>query len=149
MPVFNDKHLSYRWDWAKAMYDDARRLKIPFMAGSSVPLAERRPPIEFPKGAVVEEAVSIHGGGIESYDFHALEVMQSLIEARRGGETGVKQVQLLSGDACRQAQARGTLVQRIGRCRDERRKQGRDETAAGNAFSRGAVRSPACGARDV
>jgi hypothetical protein len=107
VPVFNDKHLSYRWDWAKAMYDDARRLKIPFMAGSSVPLAERRPAIEFPAGAVVEEAVSIHGGGIESYDFHALEIMQSLIEARRGGETGVKQVQLLEGDACRRAQEEG------------------------------------------
>jgi hypothetical protein len=107
VPVFNDKHLSYRWDWAKEMYDDARRLKIPFMAGSSVPLAERRPPIEFPKDAIVEEAVSIHGGGIESYDFHALEIMQSLIEARRGGETGIKQVQLLAGDACRAAMEEG------------------------------------------
>ena len=107
VPVFNDKHLSYRWDWAKQMYDDAQRLKIPFMAGSSVPLAERRPAIEFPTGAVVEEAVSIHGGGIESYDFHALEVMQSLIEARRGGETGVKQVQLLAGDTCVEAMKQG------------------------------------------
>jgi hypothetical protein len=107
VPVFNDKHLSYRWDSAKAMYDDAQRLKIPLMAGSSVPLAERRPAIEFPKDAVVEEAVSIHGGGIESYDFHALEVMQSLIEARRGGETGVTRVELLTGDACRRAAEEG------------------------------------------
>ena len=84
--------------------------KIPLMAGSSVPLAERRPPLEFPAGAVVEEAVSIHGGGIESYDFHALEVMQSLIEARRGGETGISQVQLLDGDACRKAHAARPLV---------------------------------------
>jgi hypothetical protein len=109
VPIFNDKHLSYRWDWSKAMYDDAQRLKIPFMAGSSVPLAERRPPIEFPKDAVVEEAVSIHGGGIESYDFHALEIMQSLIEFRRGGETGVKEVQLLEGDAARAALDQGRI----------------------------------------
>lgn len=107
VPVFNDKHLSYRWDWARQMYDDAQRLKMPFLAGSSVPLAERRPPIEFPAGAVVEQAVSIHGGGIESYDFHALEIMQSQIEARRGGETGVKQVQLLEGDACKKAHEEG------------------------------------------
>jgi hypothetical protein len=98
-PVFTDKHLSYRWDWAKAMYDTARELKIPFMAGSSVPLAERRPPLELPPGAKIIEAVSIHGGPFESYDFHGLEVLQSMVEARARGETGVERVQLLTGDA--------------------------------------------------
>src|SRR3954447_21736352 len=53
VPVFNDKHLSYRWDWAKAMYDEARQLDIPLTAGSSVPLAQRVPPIEVPAGAVI------------------------------------------------------------------------------------------------
>jgi len=113
VPIFNDKHLSYRWDWAKEMYDTAQRLKIPLMAGSSVPLAERRPPIEFPGGEVVEEAVSIHGGGIESYDFHALEVMQSLIEARQGGETGISRVQLLEGEACQKAFAAGRFSREL------------------------------------
>ncbi len=98
-PVFSDKHLSYRWDWAKEMYDTARELKIPLMAGSSVPLAQRRPPVELPARAKIEEAVSIHGGGLESYDFHGLEVLQAMIEARRGGETGVARVQFLRGDA--------------------------------------------------
>jgi hypothetical protein len=107
VPVFNDKHLSYRWDWAKAMYDEAKQLGIPLMAGSSVPLAQRVPPIEMPAGAVVEEAVSIHGGGIESYDFHALEVMQSLIEGRQGGETGVSRVELLTGEAFQKARSEG------------------------------------------
>ncbi len=46
VPLFNDKHLSFRWDWAKEMYDTARKLKIPFLAGSSVPLAQRKPPLE-------------------------------------------------------------------------------------------------------
>jgi hypothetical protein len=98
-PVFSDKHLSYRWDWAKEMYDTSRELKIPFMAGSSVPLAQRRPPLEMPARAKIEEAVSIHGGGVESYDFHGLEVLQAMIEARRGGETGVARVQFLRDDA--------------------------------------------------
>lgn len=98
-PVFNDKHLSYRWDWAKEMYDTARNLQAPFMAGSSVPLAERRPPLEIRPNARITEAVSIHAGPIESYDFHGLEVLQSMVESRRGGETGVTQVQFLEGEA--------------------------------------------------
>lgn len=98
VPVFCDKHLSYRWDWAKEMYDTARAMKIPLMAGSSVPLAERRPPLELAEGAKIVEAVSIHGGGVEGYDIHALEVLQSMVEARAGGETGVRQVQFLEGE---------------------------------------------------
>src|SRR5205809_5186190 len=87
------------------MYDEARQLGIPLMAGSSVPLAQRVPPIEIPAGAVIEEAVSVHGGGIESYDFHALEVMQSMIESRAGGETGVSRVELLAGDTFQRAKS--------------------------------------------
>ena len=107
VPIFNDKHLSYRWDWAKAMYDEARQLGIPLMAGSSVPLAQRVPPLDLPAGSDVAEAVSIHGGGMESYDFHALEVLQSFIESRRGGESGVSRVELVAGEAFKQAQAAG------------------------------------------
>lgn len=99
VPVFNDKHLSYRWDWAKEMADTAKELGIPLMAGSSVPLAQRVPPLELPAGAAVAEAVSVHGGGVESYDFHALEVLQSVVESRKGGETGVSAVEFLAGDA--------------------------------------------------
>ncbi|QDU45062.1 hypothetical protein Mal52_35500 [Symmachiella dynata] len=99
VPVFNDKHLSYRWDWAKEMYDTSVQHGIPFMAGSSVPLAQRAPMIDNPIGVEIEEAISIHGGGVESYDFHGLEVLQSMVEGRRGGETGIARVQFLSGDA--------------------------------------------------
>ena len=106
-PVFNDKHLSYRWDWAKEMYDTARHMKIPFMAGSSVPLAQRRPSVEIPRGAKIIEAVSIHSGPVESYDFHGLEVLQSMVEFRRGAETGVAQVQFLQGAALWKAASDG------------------------------------------
>ncbi|MBI3837521.1 MAG: hypothetical protein HY288_06270 [Planctomycetia bacterium] len=98
VPIFCDKHLSFRWDWAKEMVDTARELKIPLMAGSSVPLAERRPPLELPEGVKITQAVSIHGGGLEGYDFHALEVLESMIEDRAGGESGVRQVQFLEGE---------------------------------------------------
>ena len=103
VPFFNDKHLSYRADWAQEMFETARQYNIPLMAGSSVPLADRRPDLELPAGADIEEAVSVHGGGIESYDFHALEVLQSMIESRRGGESGVAHVELLTGDSLQAA----------------------------------------------
>lgn len=105
VPLFNDKHLSFRWDWAKEMYDTAKQLKIPFMASSSVPLAHRKSStdpkqsFELPKDVVFEDLLLVHGGGPDSYDFHALEVLQSLLESRKGGETGVSSLQCLQGDA--------------------------------------------------
>ena len=107
VPVFNDKHLSYRWDWSAEMMETAKELKIPFMAGSSVPLAQRRPPLELADNVEMTEAVSIHGGPIESYDFHALEVLQSFVEKRRGGETGIRDIQLIEGEAVWEAGKKG------------------------------------------
>jgi hypothetical protein len=99
VPLFNDKHLSWKWEWAKEMYDTARELKIPFAAGSSLPVTWRMPSIDLPYGAEVEEMLCVAFGGIDSYDFHALEVIQCMAERRRGGETGVTAVQALRGDA--------------------------------------------------
>lgn len=107
VPYFNDKHLSYRWDWSRAMYDIARCHGMPLMAGSSVPLAQRTPQLDLPRDVELEEAVAIHGGGFESYDFHALEVLQSIVEARRGGESGISSVEFLEGDTLQQAMAQG------------------------------------------
>lgn len=98
VPVFSDKHFSYRWDWAREMYDTSRKYEFPMMVGSSVPLAERTIPLEIPYGTELEDAVSIHGGPIEKYDIHGLEVLQSMVEFRKGGETGISSVQFLKGD---------------------------------------------------
>jgi hypothetical protein len=106
-PVFNDKHLSFRFDWAREMYETARRMEVPLMAGSSVPLAQRRPTLELSPGAKVVEAVSVHGGPVESYDFHGLEVLESMVEARHGGEAGIASVQFLEGDALWNAAEQG------------------------------------------
>jgi hypothetical protein len=110
-PIFNDKHLSWSWTEAKQMYDVCRKHGIPLAAGSSVPLAQRIPMVEIPDGTEYAEAVSIHGGGFESYDFHALEVLQSFVESRKGGETGVSEVELLHGDALMKAIRSGRISQ--------------------------------------
>lgn len=98
VPVFNDKHLAATWTDAKWMYDRARELHVPFMAGSSLPVTWRRPPLTMPRNCEIVEAVQIGYGHIESYGFHALESLQCMVERRRGGETGVRSVQYLHGE---------------------------------------------------
>jgi hypothetical protein len=98
VPVFNDKHLSWNWDWAKEMYDTARKMGFPLMAGSSLPVTWRTPSLEMPAGARVREAMCIAWGGVDSYDFHALETIQCMVERRPGGERGVKWVQAYRGE---------------------------------------------------
>src|SRR5215510_14268336 len=98
VPLFNDKHLSWNWDWAKEMYDTSRELKFPFMAGSSLPVTYRTPQVEMPLGARISEALCVCYGGVDSYDFHGLETIQCMVERRRGGESGVRWIQAWRGD---------------------------------------------------
>lgn len=107
-PVFNDKHLSWKWEWAKEMVDISRELNFAFCAGSSLPVTWRMPAIEMPLGQEVEELMSVAIGGIDSYDFHALEVIQCMAERRRGGETGVASMQALRGEAVWKAMETGS-----------------------------------------
>jgi hypothetical protein len=79
------------------MYDWAQELKIPFMAGSSLPVTWRRPELELPLESPVEDALVATYGPIEVYGFHALETLQVMVERRRGGETGIKAVTCLTG----------------------------------------------------
>jgi hypothetical protein len=108
VPVFNDKHLSWKWDWAKEMVETARSMRFPFLAGSSLPVTWRMPAIDLPYGAAIDEAMCVAYGGMDSYDFHALEVIQCVSERRKGGETGVTAVQALRGDAVWKALAAGS-----------------------------------------
>lgn len=106
-PVFNDKHLSWKFTWAKEMVDTARELNFPFLAGSSLPVTWRMPAVDLPYGAVVEEAMCVAYGPIDIYDFHALETLQCMVERRRGGEQGVVAMHALRGDAVWQSMAAG------------------------------------------
>ena len=99
VPMFNDKHLSYKWEWAREMYDTSKSMRIPYLAGSSLPVTWRTPSVEFPDGAQPDEAVCVCYGGVDSYDFHGLESIQCMVERRRGGESGVKWIQGYRGDS--------------------------------------------------
>ena len=65
-PIFNDKHLSWKWEWAAEMVRDARELKIPFIAGSSLPATWRLPAVDLPMGAPVEELMCVAMGDRKS-----------------------------------------------------------------------------------
>ncbi|MBI3698068.1 MAG: hypothetical protein HY238_24930 [Acidobacteria bacterium] len=99
VPVYNDKHLSYSFEKAKWMVDASKRLKFPMLAGSSVPVTWRLPDLELPLDCEIESALMVGVGGSDPMDYHALEGLQCMIERRKGGETGVKAVQMIEGDA--------------------------------------------------
>jgi hypothetical protein len=107
VPVFNDKHLSWNWAWAKEMYDTSRSMHIPFLAGSSLPVTWRTPSVEFPDNVQPEEAVCVCYGGVDSYDFHGLESIQCMVERRKGGESGVRWLQAYRGDQFWEAHKEG------------------------------------------
>jgi hypothetical protein len=107
-PVFNDKHLSWNFEWAKEMVDTARGMNFPLLAGSSLPVTWRMPAVDLPYGAEVEEIMGVAFGAVDVYDFHALEMMQSMAERRKGGESGVVSIHALRGDAVWDAMATGS-----------------------------------------
>ncbi len=98
VPVYNDKHLSYSFEKAKWMVDASKRLKFPMLAGSSLPVTWRLPDIELPLNCDIQDALMVGVGGSDPMDYHALEAMQCMVERRKGGESGVKSVQLIEGD---------------------------------------------------
>ncbi|MCC6945281.1 MAG: hypothetical protein IT335_11930 [Thermomicrobiales bacterium] len=89
VPVFTDKHFSWSYRDAERMFRTAKRLGVPLLAGSSVPLLWRRPAIDWPFGSPMTEAIAVGYGPPESYEFHTLEALQCMVERRKGGETGV------------------------------------------------------------
>lgn len=113
VPVFCDKHLADNWHDARWIYDEAQRLDIPLMAGSSLPVLWREPATDVPRGAKLKQIVATSYHRLDTYGFHALEAVQSLAERRAGGETGVAQVQCLTGPAVWEAVNNGICDRRL------------------------------------
>ena len=113
VPIFNDKHMSWNWAWAKYMWRTLHTMKIPWMAGSSLPYAKFEPLVPLPHGKRLDPIVAVGYGGLESYGFHALETGQRIAECRAGGECGVASVQVLSGADVWEAQSAGRWPKEI------------------------------------
>ncbi len=99
VPLYNDKHLSFSFEKARWMVDASKRLKFPMLAGSSLPVTWRLPDIEVALNSEIENAVMVGYGGPDVMDFHGLEALQCMLERRKGGETGVRAVQMIEGEA--------------------------------------------------
>lgn len=88
VPVFCDKFLSWNDDWANEMHATADDMGFMLISGSSLPLCKTKPPIDLTDKHITD-AVAVFYGGDEAYGYHSLEFVQSLIEKRAGGETGI------------------------------------------------------------
>lgn len=109
VPLFSDKHLSYSWLDSKWVYDRAKELNVPMMAGSSLPVCWRDADLEHPIGVKITEAVAIGYASLDAYGFHVAEILQCMVERRAGGETGVASVQGLIGDDVWKAMDEGKI----------------------------------------
>lgn len=96
-PIFVDKHFSYSWEKASEMYETAKSMDIPLMAGSTVSLAWRDPPLELDYTQELDEALVVGFGETDDMGFHTMEALQAIVEKRKGGETGVASVQAFRG----------------------------------------------------
>ena len=129
-PIFVDKHFSYSWEKASAMYETAKEMGIPLMAGSTVSLAWRYPPLELDYTQELEQALTVGFGHTDALGFHTLEALQAIVEKRMGGETGVESVQAFRGSKVWELRDQGVWSQELFEAalsRTETRKEGLPE----------------------
>lgn len=125
VPVFCYGYLSTNWTEARQIHEWSRELGFPLMAGTSVPVTFRRPELDYhlpdnyddrrlgdraqphyPLGVEFDGALVIAPGEETSDAMYAgLELLQSFVERRKGGETGIRSIEgLVGGEVWRSAQ---------------------------------------------
>lgn len=109
VPVFNDKHPGPVWQDAWWMYQRAKALNVPWMAGSSLPVSFRDPDLTLPFGGQVAECLAVGYSGLDIYGFHTLDFLQCILERRQAAEQGVKSVQSYPTEAVSKLIADGTI----------------------------------------
>ena len=97
VPTFFDKHFSYSWEKADALYRRAKENRIPVHGGFFHSADHSQPALDPPLDIPITEAVTIGYGPADAYGFHTLEGLQCMVERRKGGETGIASVQWIEG----------------------------------------------------
>lgn len=77
------------------MADEAEKMGVPWMAGSSAPVGYREPSETLSWGSQVEACLAVGYSGLDIYGIHTLEFLQSIVERRGPVEKGVAFVQSL------------------------------------------------------
>jgi hypothetical protein len=105
VPVFCDKHYTWRFDWAQEMVRTAKDMGFLLFGGSSIPLCPRKPQIALTGADRLTEAVEVFYSCREIYGYHSIEFVQAVIEGRAGGESGVESITAYTRDQFDQALA--------------------------------------------
>lgn len=113
VPYMNDKYFAYEWGDARAMYDRIRSMKIPFLCGSTLPLTWRRPPLEYAAGVEFDELLAVSFSDLEEHGYHAIELLQTMAERRKGGETGIAAIRCVTGEEVWEAARRAEWSQAL------------------------------------
>lgn len=111
VPIFFDKHLSWNMDWAREIVQTAQAMTIPLFAGSSVPITGPKHNLYLSASPDIVESIGLFYVGAETYGIHSIEFVQSLIEKRVGGESGIVAMTTYEGDAVWTAMANGAWSQ--------------------------------------
>ncbi len=109
VPVYRYKDLGTSFEKAKQAVEVSRRLKFPLMAAAPGPFTWRLPSIELPANVELDSAVVVTPWG----EGEAFENLEAMVERRKGGETGVKAVESLSGDAVWKAMEDGRISKEL------------------------------------
>jgi hypothetical protein len=125
VPIFCCGHLSTNWDHARQMAEQSREMGFRLMAGSAEAVTFRRPELEYPLssgfddaplgdrahhdyklGVEFDGALVITPGGSQNI-FSSFEILQSFLDRRIGGETGIGSIEYLANNAVWQAADQG------------------------------------------
>lgn len=109
IPLYFDKHFSWNPEYAREMAVRLKRVGLPFFGGSCTP-HNPMVPVPIPlAGRHIQRVAMTSYGELEGYHFHALEVLESVIENRAGGESGLQAITAWQGDSCWPAIKKGRL----------------------------------------